>query len=325
MHVFVAGGAGYIGSCTTEYLLDQGHEVTVFDALLNGHRSAVDGRANFIQGDLSDLNAIETAVEHARPDGIIHFAAFIEVSDSMKHPLKFFRNNVANAINLCQAAMDNHVRKIVFSSTAAVYGIPETFPIPETAPKAPINPYGESKLMVEKILDWQFRQSDGKLQYTALRYFNAAGATKLHGEDHHPESHLIPLVLKAAAGERPSITVFGRNYATPDQTCIRDYVHVLDLAQAHLLALESDFCGSLNLGTGNGHSVQDVIDTVKRVTGRDFLVETAPRREGDPDRLVADSSEARRILGWKPQFEDLDAIVKSAWEWKLAHPSGYED
>ncbi|MBR4519127.1 MAG: UDP-glucose 4-epimerase GalE [Victivallales bacterium] len=325
MHIFVAGGAGYIGSCTTEYLLNQGHEVTVFDALLNGHRSAVDKRAHFIQGNLEKLDVIEEAVKSAKPDGIIHFAAFIEVGESMKNPLKYFRNNVANAINLCQAAADNNVRKVVFSSTAAVYGIPEYFPISEHEPTKPINPYGDSKLMVEKILDWQCRQSNGRLKYTALRYFNAAGATAEHGEDHHPETHLIPLVLKAAAGEWPSITVFGRNYDTPDKTCIRDYVHVLDLAQAHLLALESDFCGSLNLGTGNGHSVQEVIDSVKRVTGRNFTVDEGERRAGDPDRLVADSSEARRILGWKPQFEDLDAIVESAWKWKLAHPNGYED
>lgn len=324
MHIFVAGGAGYIGSCTTEYLLDNGHEVTVFDALLNGHRAAVDPRANFIQGNLENLDDIEKAVKSAHPDGIIHFAAFIEVGESMEKPLKYFRNNVANAINLCQAAADNSVRKIVFSSTAAVYGIPTHFPISEQEPTSPINPYGHSKLMFEKILDWQYRQL-GSPQYTALRYFNAAGATEKHGEDHHPETHLIPLILKAAAGERPNITVFGRNYSTPDRTCIRDYVHVLDLAQAHLLALESDFCGSLNLGTGNGHSVQEVIDSVKRVTGRDFTVKEGKRRDGDPDRLVADSSAARRILGWQPKFEDLDTIIESAWKWKLAHPNGYED
>ncbi|MBR4125825.1 MAG: UDP-glucose 4-epimerase GalE [Victivallales bacterium] len=324
MHILVAGGAGYIGSCTTEYLLNQGHQVTVFDALLNGHRSAVDPRATFIKGNLADLDAIEAAVESAKPDGIIHFAAFIEVGESMHNPLKYFRNNVANAINLCQAAVDNGVNKVVFSSTAAVYGIPEHFPINEKEPKAPINPYGDSKLMFEKVLDWQWRQCR-KLKYTALRYFNAAGATEAHGEDHDPETHLIPLVMKAAIGERPSISVFGSHYPTPDGTCIRDYVHVLDLAQAHLLALQSDFCGSLNLGTGAGHSVQEVIDCVKRVSGRDFAIEYHEPRAGDPARLVADSTAAREILGWKPQFEDLDAIVESAWKWKIAHPHGYED
>ncbi|MBP5299940.1 MAG: UDP-glucose 4-epimerase GalE [Victivallales bacterium] len=323
MHVFVAGGAGYIGSCTTEYLLDHGHEVTVFDALLNGHRSAVDPRAKFIQGNLADLNAIEAAVEAAKPDGIIHFAAFIEVGESMADPLKYFRNNVANAINLCQAAVDHGVQKVVFSSTAAVYGIPEQFPICETLPKNPINPYGDSKLMFERILSWAHRAKG--LKYTALRYFNAAGATELHGEDHHPETHLIPLVMKAALGERKSISVFGTHYPTPDGTCIRDYVHVLDLAQAHLLALQSDFCGELNLGTGGGNSVMQVIDAVRRVSGREVPVDYAEPRAGDPARLIADSSEARRILGWEPQFEDLDVIVESAWKWKLAHPNGYED
>lgn len=323
MHVFVAGGAGYIGSCTTEYLLDHGHEVTVFDALLNGHRAAVDPRAHFIQGNLSDLASLQGAMASAKPDGVIHFAAFIEVGESMKDPIKYFRNNVANAINLCQAASDNGVRKVVFSSTAAVYGMPEHFPISEEEPKAPINPYGESKLMFEKVLSWQHRLCG--LQYTALRYFNAAGATRLHGEDHHPETHLIPLIMQAATGARKSISIFGEDYDTPDGTCIRDYIHVLDLAQAHLLALESDFCGSLNLGTGGGNSVRQVIDAVKRVAGHDFPVEVAPRRPGDPARLIADSSAAKRILGWKPQYEDLDAIVESAWAWRQAHPMGYGD
>ena len=323
MHVFIAGGAGYIGSCTTEYLLDHGHQVTVFDALLNGHRDAVDPRAKFVKGNLADLDAIEAAVEAARPDGIIHFAAFIEVGESMQRPLKYFRNNVANAINLVQAAVDNSVRKVVFSSTAAVYGITEKFPINEQFPHNPINPYGESKLMVEKILDWQFRRCG--LKYTALRYFNASGATKLHGEDHHPETHLIPLVIQAATGERDDIKIYGTDYPTPDGTCIRDYIHVLDLAQAHLLALESDFCGALNLGTGGGHSVREVIAAVRKCCGHDFKVTEAPRRDGDPARLIADSSEAKRVLGWKPQFQDIDAIVRSAWEWKMAHPTGYKE
>ncbi len=323
MHIFVAGGAGYIGSCTTEYLLDHGHQVTVFDALLNGHREAVDPRANFIYGNLEDQAAVDAALKETRPDGIIHFAAFIEVGESMKDPLKYFRNNVSNAVNLCQAATDNGVRKIVFSSTAAVYGMPEHLPISENEPKAPINPYGESKLMFEKILRWQHELRG--LQYTALRYFNAAGATEIHGEDHHPETHLIPLVMQAATGERPGICIYGNDYDTPDGTCIRDYIHVLDLAQAHLLALESDFCGSLNLGTGGGNSVRQVIDTVKRVTGLDFKVDETPRRPGDPARLIADSSEAKRILGWKPQFENLEEIVRSAWNWKQKHPHGYND
>ncbi len=323
MHIFVAGGAGYIGSCTTEYLLDHGHQVTVFDALLNGHRAAVDPRASFVYGNLADYQALDDAIRQARPDGIIHFAAFIEVGESMKDPIKYFRNNTANAINLCEAASVNGVRKVVFSSTAATYGMPKHVPIREDEEKHPINPYGESKLMFEKILKWQHELKG--LQYTALRYFNAAGATAIHGEDHHPETHLIPLIMQAATGERPKICIYGDDYDTPDGTCIRDYIHVLDLAQAHLLALESDFCGSLNLGTGDGNSVRQVIDTVRRVCGHDFPVETAPRRPGDPARLIADSTAARTILGWKPQYENLDDIVESAWAWKQAHPHGYED
>ncbi len=323
MRIFVAGGAGYIGSCTTEYLLNHGHEVTVFDALLNGHRDAVDPRARFVQGNLSDLDSLRSAMKTASPEGVIHFAAFIEVGESMKDPLKYFRNNVANAINLAQAAAECNARKIVFSSTAAVYGMPEHFPISEEEPKNPINPYGESKLMFEKVLSWQNKLMG--LQYTALRYFNAAGATELHGEDHHPETHLIPLVMQAAMGERKSISVFGEDYDTPDGTCIRDYIHVLDLAQAHLLALESDYCGALNLGTGGGNSVRQVIDTVRKVSGLDFQVDVAPRRPGDPARLIADSTAAKRILGWKPDFENLDAIVESAWKWRQAHPKGYND
>ena len=323
MRIFVAGGAGYIGSCTTEYLLDQGHQVTVFDALLNGHRAAVDPRADFIQGNLEDLDGLQRAMDQARPEGVIHFAAFIEVGESMKDPLKYFNNNVANAIHLCQAATDHNVHKLVFSSTAAVYGMTEHFPIREEEPKSPINPYGESKLMFERILAWQ-HQLKG-LPYTALRYFNAAGATRLHGADHHPETHLIPLIIQAARGERKAISIFGEDYDTPDGTCIRDYIHVLDLAQAHLLALQSDFVGALNLGTGGGSSVRQVIDTVKKVAGHDFPVEVAPRRPGDPARLIADSTAARKILGWNPQYQDLETIVRSAWDWKQAHPLGYND
>ena len=323
MRVFVAGGAGYIGSCTVEYLLDHGHEVTVFDALLNGHRAAVDPRASFVQGNLADLGALQAAMDQAKPEGVLHFAAFIEVGESMKDPLKYFRNNVANAINLCQAAADHQVRKLVFSSTAAVYGLPERIPVSEEAPRQPINPYGESKLMFERILAWQ-HQLRG-LPYTALRYFNAAGATRLHGEDHNPESHLIPLVMQAAMGVRPDIKIYGDDYDTPDGTCIRDYIHVLDLAQAHLLALESDFVGSLNLGTGGGHSVRQVIDTVRSVSGRDFPVVVAPRRPGDPARLTSDSAAAKRILGWQPRFGELSDIVQSAWDWRQRNPNGYGD
>ena len=323
MRIFVAGGAGYIGSCTTEYLLNQGHDVTVYDALLNGHRAAVDPRARFVHGNLADAAKLDAAIAEAKPEGIIHFAAFIEVGESMKLPGKYFANNVGNGINLAEAAVKHGVRKIVFSSTAAVYGMPKRVPITEAEDKQPINAYGESKLMFEKILGW-FQKLKG-LQYTALRYFNAAGASEKYGEDHNPETHLIPLVMQAAEGKREKISVFGTDYDTPDGTCIRDYIHVLDLAQAHLLALENHDSGSFNLGSGQGHSVKAIIDTVRHVTGKDFKVEYAERRPGDPARLVSDSSAARTTLGWKPQFEDIESIVASAWKWRCAHPNGYDD
>ena len=323
MKILVAGGAGYIGSCTTEYLLERGHEICVFDALLNGHRQAVDPRAKFVKGNLEDYSAISNAIHDFQPEGVIHFAAFIEVGESMKLPGKYFRNNVANAMNLAEACAQNGVRKIVFSSTAATYGMPKNVPIKETEPTIPINPYGESKLMFEKILRW-YHDIHG-LQYTALRYFNAAGATPVHGEDHHPETHLIPLVMQAAEGKRPKISVFGTDYDTPDGTCIRDYIHILDLAQAHLLALENQDSSAFNLGTGQGHSVKSIIDTVKSVTGLDFPVEYAERRPGDPARLIADSTAAKTVLGWKPQYDDINAIVESAWKWRRLYPNGYED
>ena len=272
MKILVAGGAGYIGSCTTEYLLERGHEICVFDALLNGHRQAVDPRAKFVKGNLEDFSAIDNAIRDFQPEGVIHFAAFIEVGESMKLPGKYFRNNVANAMNLAEACAKNGVRKIVFSSTAATYGMPKNVPIKETEPTIPINPYGESKLMFEKILRW-YHDIHG-LQYTALRYFNAAGATPVHGEDHHPETHLIPLIMQAAEGKRPKISVFGTDYDTPDGTCIRDYIHVLDLAQAHLLALENQDSGAHHRHRQEG----DRPRLPRRIRG------TPPRRSRPPDR-----------------------------------------
>ena len=323
MKILVAGGAGFIGSVCTEYLLNRGHEVVVFDALINGHREAVDPRAAFVQGNLADVDAVMQTVAEHRPEGVIHFAAFIEVGESMRDPGKYFRNNVANGLNLLDACVAHKVRKIVVSSTAAVYGMPEQIPIPESEPTKPINPYGESKLMFERILHW-YREAHG-LNYVALRYFNAAGCSVAFGEDHHPESHLIPLIMQAAEGKRGCIKVFGTDYDTPDGTCIRDYVHVLDLSQAHLLALESDVTGAFNLGSGNGHSVRAIIDAVREVTGIDFPVVEDDRRPGDPARLVSDSTAARQVLGWKPEFDDVREIVRSAWEWRRAHPEGYNE
>ncbi len=323
MKILVAGGAGYIGSCTVEYLLEKGHEVAVYDALLNGHRAAVDSRAKFYYGNLADTNELNRVMKDFSPEGVIHFAAFIEVGESMKDPGKYFTNNVGNAINLAEAAAHAKVRKLVFSSTAAVYGMPDVVPISEKLPKAPINPYGRSKLMFEQVLDW-YQRIYG-MQYTALRYFNAAGATALHGEDHHPETHLIPLVIQAAMGVRPSISIFGTNYATPDRTCIRDYVHVLDLAQAHLLALQQESSDAFNLGSGKGYSVRQVIDTVRKVSGKEFAVKEEERRPGDPDELIADSTKAKTDLGWKPQYDNLETIVRSAWEWRQELPNGCGD
>ncbi|MFA5204700.1 MAG: UDP-glucose 4-epimerase GalE [Lentisphaeria bacterium] len=321
MKILVAGGAGYIGSCTTEYLLDRGHEVVVYDSLVKGHRGAVDPRARLIHGDLADRDRVFEALRAERPQGVIHFAAFIEVGESMRDAGLYFHNNVANGLNLLDAAVDCGVRKLVFSSTAAVYGMPATVPIPESEPTKPINAYGESKLIFEKILRW-YHEVHG-LAYTALRYFNAAGATEQRGEDHHPESHLIPIILQAAMKQRPHVQVFGEDYPTPDGTCIRDYIHVSDLAQAHLLALESPLCGSFNVGSGSGFSVKEIIQVAREITGQPIPVVVAPRRPGDPPRLVSDSARARAELGWKPRFDDIRAIVSSAWAWRQQHPNGY--
>jgi len=321
MRILVAGGAGYVGSCCAEYLLDHGHDVVVYDSLVKGHRDAVDARATFVHGSLDDAQRVTSVLADTNPDGVIHFAAFIEVGESMVDPGRYFRNNVGCGLNLLRAAAAHGVSKIVFSSTAAVYGMPEAVPIPETEPTSPINPYGESKLMFERILHW-YHEVHG-LDYVALRYFNAAGATKHHGEDHDPESHLIPIVLQAAAGTRDCIKIFGDNYPTPDGTCIRDYIHVLDLAQAHLLALESDEIGSFNLGSGTGHSVREIIECARHVTDCEIPVQQAPRRPGDPPRLISDSTAARARLGWCPEHDDIHDIIQSAWTWRRQHPDGY--
>ncbi len=321
--VFVAGGAGYIGSACTEYLLDKGYEVTVFDDLITGHRSAVDPRAEFVKGNLEDRDLLIPLVRDGKFDAIMHFAAFSLVGESMTDPGKYFRNNLANAINLADAAVEGKVRSFVFSSTAATFGQPETSPIREHDRQIPINPYGESKLCFEKVLQW-YHQIHG-LQYAALRYFNAAGATGKYGEDHRPESHLIPIILQVAQGKREKIMVYGNDYDTPDGSCIRDYIHILDLAQAHELAMSAPESGHYNLGTGNGLSVMEIIEAARKVTGHPIPCEIAPRRPGDPARLVACSDRARQMLGWKPRFESAEAIIESAWKWRQANPDGYAD
>ncbi len=321
MKILVAGGAGYIGSACGEYLLDRGHEVTVFDALITGHADAVDPRARFVLGDLGDREAIIRVCAEGKFDAVMHFAAFSLVGESMQNPTKYFRNNLAYGINLLEAMVESGVGRIVFSSTAATFGQPEHTPIRENDRQIPINPYGESKLCFEKVLKW-YAEIHG-IRYAALRYFNAAGASANFGEDHRPESHLIPIILQAAMGQREKVMIYGDDYDTADGTCIRDYIHILDLAQAHALALEAPENGHYNLGTGNGLSVKEIVDMTREVSGRDFKVETAPRRAGDPAKLVACSDRARKLLNWRPQFEDARAIIESAWKWKQKFPRGY--
>ena len=319
--VLVTGGAGYIGSACTEYLLDKGYEVTVFDALITGHRDAVDPRATFVEGNLADRDGLIELCRKNGFDAIMHFAAFSLVGESMQNPSKYFQNNLANAINLADAAVAGGVKNFVFSSTAATFGQPEKIPISETDPQKPINPYGESKLCFEKVLNWYSRIHG--LKYAALRYFNAAGATGKYGEDHRPESHLIPIILQTIRGKRDKLMLFGDDYDTPDGSCIRDYIHILDLAQAHELALSAPESGHYNLGTGNGLSVFEIIRAAEEVTGKKVKFEIAPRRPGDPARLIACSDKARSMLKWRPQYESAHAIIESAWKWQLKHPDGY--
>jgi len=323
MKILVIGGAGYIGSICTEVLLDDGHNVAVFDNLTEGHRRAVDSRAHFIEGDLADRSAIEAALSNSQPEAVMHFAASALVSESMAQPSKYFRNNIANGLNLLDAMVAVGVNKIVFSSTCAIFGRPERQPMDENLPTGPINPYGESKLAFERILRW-YDEIHG-LKFVSLRYFNAAGASARFGEDHRRETHLIPNVLKVALGQKASVEVYGTDYETPDGTCIRDYIHIVDLARAHILALDSAKSEFYNLGTGGGASVREVIDVARKVTGRSIETVEKSRRPGDPPRLVATSEKIKRELGWNPQFQSLEAIIESAWKWHQKFPRGYED
>jgi UDP-glucose 4-epimerase len=319
--ILVTGGAGYIGSVTSELLLDQGHEVVVFDSLERGHREAVDERARFIQGDLRDFNSILKAMRDVQPEAVMHFAAYALVGESMTDPEMYYRNNVVGGLNLAEAMLKASVGRIVFSSTCATYGQPERVPITEDEPQRPANPYGESKLVIERTLRWYSQLHEMKCIF--LRYFNACGATEKYGEDHDPETHIIPNVLKVALGQKKEVTVFGDDYETPDGTCVRDYIHIVDLAQAHILALRCEESGAFNLGNGSGHSVQEVIATARRVTGHPIPAVIAPRRPGDPPRLVACADKARKVLKWNPKHADLEQIIGSAWRWHVAHPRGY--
>ncbi|MCG3149542.1 MAG: UDP-glucose 4-epimerase [Verrucomicrobiae bacterium] len=322
MKIFVTGGAGYIGSICVEQLLNQGHTVFVLDNLSEGHRAAVDSRAEFYEMDLADRAELFPLMEHLRPDAVMHFAANALVPESMKNPSKYFRNNVANGINLLESCVQAGVRKFVFSSTCAIFGVPQTIPITEDLPKDPINPYGESKLMFERILNWYGKQHG--LTYVCLRYFNAAGCSQKFGEHHWQETHLIPNVLRVALNQKPHVDIYGTDYPTPDGTAIRDYVHIIDLAQAHILALNLNHSDAFNLGSGDGYSVKQVIETVRRVTGHPIPVVESPRRPGDPPKLVGDSTKIRKHLGWQPRYDTMQAIIESAWQWHKSHPTGYE-
>ncbi len=324
MNIFVTGGAGYIGSMAAQRLLEAGHTVTVYDSLVTGHRAAIPAKAEFIHADLADEATLRAALRAKPYDAVMHFAAFIQAGESMQQPGKYFRNNVVNSLRLIEAALDAGVTRFVFSSTAAVYASRDE-PLDEDAPIGPGNVYGQTKRMVEEMLEW-FHRTRG-LRYAALRYFNAAGALPDRGEDHPHESHLIPLVLQVALGQRDHIKIFGTDYPTPDGTAIRDYIHVADLVEAHLLALEALAERPrliYNLGNGQGYSVLQVIETARQVTGHPIPAVAAPRRPGDPPRLVAAADKARRELGWRPRIPALRDIIASAWEWHRRHPHGYE-
>lgn len=323
MRILVVGGAGYIGSVTCEHLVAQGYEVIVFDNLSKGHLASVPDGAKFVHGDFGNESNLENAFS-LKPDAVMHFGALSIVGESVSDPAQYFKNNVGKGLTLLDYSLKKGVNRFVFSSTAAVYGQPDQYPISEDFPLLPVNPYGESKLAFERILS-SYSRAYG-LRYVALRYFNAAGATAYCGEDHSPETHLIPIVLRAAEGSLDSVTIFGDDYPTKDGTCIRDYIHVSDLAEAHILAMNA--LGEhheqvYNLGSENGFSVKEVIRAAEEVTGRPIPTKIGERRDGDPPVLIASSAKIRSALGWKPAREDLKSIIEDAWIWKKLHPKGY--
>jgi len=315
MRILVTGGAGYIGSVVVERLLDAGHQAVVYDNLSQGHREAVLPGAEFIQGEILDRQAVESVIKKHKIEGVIHMAASALVGESCENPAKYYSNNLITSLTLLEAMRATGVSRLVLSSTAAVYGEPEKPLIEESDPTHPTNPYGETKLSFERACHW-YAQAYG-LRFVSLRYFNAAGATKLCGELHNPESHLIPIILQAASGQRPHVEIFGDDYPTSDGTCIRDYIHVSDLAHAHVLALDylNRASGIFNLGCGGGHSVKEVIAVARKITGREIPVRVGPRRPGDPAVLVASSEKIKKEMGWVPEKQDLEIIVASAWEW----------
>ncbi|WKF84760.1 UDP-glucose 4-epimerase GalE [Lacticaseibacillus pantheris] len=329
MTVLVLGGAGYIGSHMVDRLVEQGSDVAVVDNLVKGHRAAVRTEARFYQGDIRDKDFMRSIFTKEDIKSVVHFAAYSIVPESMEKPLDYFDNNTAGLINVLEVMNEFDVKRIVFSSTAATYGTPDSVPIKETDTQKPINPYGESKLMMEKIMRWT-DQAYG-IRFVALRYFNVAGAKAdgSIGEDHGPETHLVPIVLQVANGQRDKLKIFGDDYDTPDGTNVRDYVHVVDLADAHILALKYLEDGNksdvFNLGSATGFSNRQILEAARKATGKTIPAEDAPRRLGDPDTLVADSSKARTILGWQPQYDDIEKIIATAWKWHSTHPNGYND
>lgn len=324
MKVLVTGGAGYIGSIITKILLEDHHEAIVCDDLSQGHINAVPKGSIFIKGSLANSELLDSVFSKYEIDSVIHLAADSLVEESIKSPAKYFENNVINGITLLNCMIKNDVKKLIFSSTAAVYGVPKALPIKEEHETVPTNPYGESKLIFESIMHW-YKYSYG-LRYTSLRYFNVAGAYKSLGEDHRPETHLIPNVLKVALGQQSHASIFGSNYDTPDGTCIRDYIHVKDVALAHILALKAIDAESkiYNLGNGSGFSVKQVIEAARKVTQKEIPCIESERRKGDPPILIADAAKIKSELGWEPQIKDLETIIRDAWEWHRANPFGYK-
>ena len=327
MAILVTGGAGYIGSVAVEDLYKKGEEVVVLDNLVYGHRDAVAEEIHFYEGEIGDKALVEKIVREYDVEACMHFSAFAYVGESVEQPQKYYENNFVQTIDLLEVLIKTGAKKFIFSSTCATYGEPQYVPIDEKHPQNPVNPYGWSKFMVERVLEDYDKAYD--LKFVALRYFNACGASERCGEHHDPETHLIPLILFAAQGKRDAISIFGDDYPTPDGTAVRDYIHISDLSQAHLLALDylrkggsSEF---VNLGNGGGYSVKEVIDAARKVTGKEIEARLAPRRAGDPSRLVANAAKAREVLGWNPQFPEIEKIIASAWKWHEAHPQGYEE
>lgn len=329
MAILVAGGAGYIGSHMVKDLVEHGQEVVVADNLSTGHRDAINPKAKFYEGDIRDRKFLDKIFDNENIEAVVHFAAFSIVPESMSKPLKYFDNNTGGMITLLEAMRDHNIKYVVFSSTAATYGVPEHMPIKETDPQNPINPYGLSKLMMEKMMHWADKAYG--IKFVALRYFNVAGAAPdgTIGEDHGPETHLVPIILQVAQGKRDELSIFGDDYNTPDGTNVRDYVHVMDLADAHILAIKYLEAGNesnaFNLGSSTGFSNKQMLEAAREVTGEPIPAKIAPRRPGDPDSLVAASDKARNVLGWDPKYDDVHDIIATAWKWHSTHPKGYDD